>query len=68
MAYKHDRKFHRDLGSSLNGLITLAVVIIVFKIVGDISIITRVVVSLIAGGISYPLVGMILRGLGIWKY
>ena len=68
MSYRQDRKFHRDLGSLLNGLITLSVLLIVFKILGDISIINKVVISLIAAGIAYPLVGLILRGIGVWKY
>jgi hypothetical protein len=68
MAYKQNRKLHRDLGSLLNGLITLSVLVIVFKILGDISIINKAIISLIAAGIAYPLVGLILRGIGVWKY
>lgn len=68
MTYKRDRKFHRDIGSLLNGFITLVVLLIVYKILGDISIINKVVIALIAAGISYPLVGLLLRGVGFWKY
>lgn len=68
MSYKQDKKFHRDLGSLLNGFITLSVLLSVFKILGDISIINKTVISLIAAGISYPLVGLFLRWVGVWKY
>ncbi len=59
-------KLHRDLGSALNGIITLAVFMIVLKALGDFAL-YKFVISFIAASISYPLVGLTLRGTRIWK-
>lgn len=67
MSYNHDKKFHRDIGSLLNGLITLIIFGVVIKLLGDVAI-NKLVIAFIAAGISYPLVGLVLRGIGFWKY
>ena len=59
-------RFHRDLGSLLNGLITLAIVLVLFNYFGE-SMLTKVILAFVAYAISYPLVGLLLRSIGVWK-
>lgn len=59
-------RFHRDLGSFLNGLFTLIIVLLVWKYFG-VDLITKTLFSIIAAAVSYPLVGLLLRSLGVWK-
>jgi len=59
-------RFHRDLGSALNGVYSLIIFAILFHFFG-VSIISDVVLGFISVAIAYPMVGLTLRGLGIWK-
>ncbi len=59
-------RFHRDLGSFLNGLFTLIIVVILFHYVGE-GIINKIIIAFVAYAVSYPLVGLLLRSLGVWK-
>lgn len=60
------RSFHGDLGSLLNKLFTLVVFLVLFKLFGD-SVLDGVVIGLVSLTV-YPLVGMLLRAVGIWRY
>lgn len=50
----------------MNGLFTLIIVVILFHYVGE-GIINKIIIAFIAYAVSYPLVGLLLRSLGVWK-
>jgi hypothetical protein len=60
------RSFHADLGSFLNKLFTLVIFLILFHFFGD-SVADDIAIALISIA-SYPLVGMFLRSIGVWRY
>ena len=59
-------RLHRDLGSALNGLYTLFIFAILFHFFGT-SMISDIILGFIAVSVSYPLVGLTYRLLGIWS-
>jgi hypothetical protein len=58
--------FHASLGSGLNKLFTVVVFLILFHFFGS-SVIDTAVIALISIAV-YPLVGGLLRAVGIWRY
>jgi hypothetical protein len=56
--------FHRDVGSRLNGLISLCIFFLLNHFFGF-SVFNEFVFVIISG-VSYRLVGFILRGIGFW--
>jgi hypothetical protein len=58
-------RLHRDFGSALNGIYTLIIFAILFHFFGT-AIISDVILGFISVAVAYPLVGLTLRGLGIW--
>ncbi len=62
-------RFHRDLGSAMNGFITLGVFIFCIKLLGTgiAGVVGTLLISAISYRFAYPLTGLILRGMGIWQ-
>lgn len=60
------RSFHNDLGSILNKLFTLGIFLILFHLFGG-SVLDDAIIAIISIA-SYPLVGALLRGIGVWHY
>lgn len=64
--YKKRYSFHRELGSMLYRIIYASLLYLLIKIFGADILLNNLVIFLL-GIISFELVGIALRGIGLWR-